>query len=87
MTQQEAAASTLESPEASIDAHDATTEKSPPKFQKGSRFWTILVILSLVSLLTSMEATITSTVMPTLVADLGGGENFIWVSNAYFLTM
>jgi hypothetical protein len=25
--------------------------------------------------------------MPSLVADLGGSESFIWVSNAYFLTM
>jgi hypothetical protein len=87
MTQQYVAASTLESREASVDAQDATTEKSPPKFQKGPRFWTIIVVLSLISLLTSLEATVTSTVMPSLVADLGGGENFIWVSNAYFLTM
>ena len=87
MTQQDAAASTLESKEASIDAQDATTEKNPPMFQKGPRFWAIIVVLSLVSLLTSLEATVTSTVMPSLIADLGGGENFIWVSNAYFLTM
>jgi hypothetical protein len=87
MTQQDAAASTLEPKEDSVDAQDATTEKSPPKFQKGPRFWAIIVVLSLISLLTSLEATVTSTVMPSLVADLGGGENFIWVSNAYFLTM
>ncbi|KAL2869147.1 major facilitator superfamily domain-containing protein [Aspergillus lucknowensis] len=62
-------------------------EKSPPKFEKGPRFWAIIVVLSLISLLTSLEATVTSTVMPSLVADLGGGENFIWISNAYFLTL
>ncbi|KAK2811884.1 hypothetical protein FQN50_001922 [Emmonsiellopsis sp. PD_5] len=86
MAQQDAAAqdpvvSTQESTEVSVDA------KSPPKFEKGPRFWAIIVVLSLISLLTSLEATITSTVMPALVADLDGGENFIWVSNAYFLTM
>lgn len=78
---------TLQSKEASLDAQDAAAEKSPPKFQKGPRFWAIIVVLSLISLLTSLEATVTSTVMPSLVADLGGGESFIWVSNAYFLTM
>ncbi|KAF2868540.1 major facilitator superfamily domain-containing protein [Massariosphaeria phaeospora] len=62
-------------------------EQKSPKFQKGPRFWAIIVVISLVSLLTSLEATVTSTVMPSLVADLGGGENYIWVSNAYFLTM
>ena len=87
MTQQDAAASTLESKEVSADAQDATVENNTPKFQKGPRFWTIIVVLSLISLLTSLEATVTSTVMPSLVADLGGGEIFIWVSNAYFLTM
>ncbi|KAH8680444.1 major facilitator superfamily protein [Ilyonectria robusta] len=87
MTQKDAVASTSESGETSVDAQDATTEKSPPKFDKGPRFWAIMGVLSLISLLTSLEATVTSTVMPSLVADLGGGESFIWVSNAYFLTM
>jgi hypothetical protein len=87
MTQQDAAALALESREISIDAQDSTTEKNPPKFQKGPRFWTIIVVLSLISLLTALEATVTSTVMPSIIADLGGGKNYIWVSNAYFLTM
>lgn len=87
MSQKDATASTRESGEASVDAQDAATEKSPPKFDKGPRFWAIMGVLSLISLLTSLEATVTSTVMPSLVADLGGGESFIWVSNAYFLTM
>ncbi|KAI4682113.1 uncharacterized protein J4E88_005001 [Alternaria novae-zelandiae] len=87
MTQQDPAVRNPESKQASVDAQDPTTEKNPSKFQKGPRFWAIMVVLSLVSLLTALEATVTSTVMPSLVADLGGGEEFIWVSNAYFLTM
>lgn len=87
MTQQGVAASTLESKEAPVNTQEAATERSPPKFQKGPRFWAIIFVLSLISLLTSLEATVTSTVMPSLVADLGGSESFIWVSNAYFLTM
>ncbi|KAK3668829.1 hypothetical protein LTR22_000309 [Elasticomyces elasticus] len=79
------ALSTLASKEE--DSIDATTEKSTPKFERGPRFWAIIIVLCLISLLTALEATVTSTVMPSLVADLGGGENFIWVSNAYFLTM
>ncbi|KAJ5656196.1 hypothetical protein N7507_008146 [Penicillium longicatenatum] len=90
ITQKDAAASTPESKETSwVDAvQDATTEKkSPPVFEKGPRFFTILFVLALTSLLTSLEATITSTVMPSIVADLAGGDNYIWISNAYFLTM
>lgn len=55
--------------------------------RKGRRFWLILLGLVLTSLLTSLEATITSTVLPVIVADLGGGDNYIWVANGYFLTM
>lgn len=62
-------------------------EKSRPQFQKGPRFWAILFVLAIASLLTSLEATVTSTVMPSVAADLGGDENYIWISNAYFLTM
>ena len=87
MAQQEAAASTADSREASVDALDAASEKDQPDFEKGPRFWAIIVVLSLISLLTSLEATVTSTVMPSIVTDLSGGDNFIWVSNAYFLTM
>lgn len=75
-----------ESKETSVDAQDAV-DKTQSKFEKGPRFWAIIVVLALISLLTSLEATVTSTVLPSVVADLGGGENFIWVSNAYFLTM
>ena len=87
MTHPYAAASTLRSEDISVNDKDATTEEDPPKFQKGPRFWAIILVLSLISLLTSLEATVTSTIMPSLVADLDGGGNFIWVSNAYFLTM
>lgn len=95
MTEANEAASAPKSPEASVDAQDAATderdaaknEESAPTFQQGPRFWAIIAVLSIISLLTSLEATVTSTVMPTIVADLGGGDNYIWISNAYFLTM
>lgn len=60
---------------------------SPKQTRKGRRFWLILLGIALTSLLTSLEATITSTVLPVIVSDLGGGDNYIWVANGYFLTM
>jgi hypothetical protein len=87
MTQQDASASTLEFKEASVDGKDATTKESPPQFKRGPRFWIILFVLALVSLLTSLETTVTSTILPSIVADLNGGENYIWIANATFLTM
>lgn len=86
MTQQDAVRPTLDSA-ASTDAQDETTKDPPTPMRKGPRFWAILVVLALISLLTSLEATITSTVMPSIIADLDGGEDYIWISNAYFLVM
>ncbi|KAJ6441351.1 putative MFS-type transporter YusP [Purpureocillium lavendulum] len=86
MAQQDSATSTPES-ERSTNAQKTATERSPPMMRKGPRFWVILVVLALISLLTSLEATVTSTVLPSIVADLDGGENYIWISNAYFLAV
>ncbi len=87
MTQQDASSSTLGSKEASVNGNDAITKENPPQFKRGPRFWLILFILALVSLLTSLEATVTSTILPSIVADLNGGENYVWIANATFLTM
>ena len=80
-----AAPSTTGSKEASGDA--TAEEKSPTPFRKGPRFWAILIVLAIISLSAALEATVTSTVLPSIIVDLGGGEDFVWVANAYFLTM
>ncbi|KAI0436082.1 major facilitator superfamily domain-containing protein [Xylaria telfairii] len=66
---------------------DTAIKERPQQTRKGPRFWAILGVLALTSLLTSLEATVTSTVLPAIVADLGGGENYIWIANAYFLAL
>ncbi|OKL60771.1 hypothetical protein UA08_04445 [Talaromyces atroroseus] len=55
--------------------------------KKGVRFWAIIVAICVAGLLTALEATITSTALPTIISDLGGADNYIWVVNGYFLTM
>ncbi|EXJ70351.1 uncharacterized protein A1O5_06419 [Cladophialophora psammophila CBS 110553] len=64
-----------------------STEPAATKLKKGPRFWMILVALSFTSLLNALEATITSTALPSIIADLGGGDLYIWAVNGYFLTM
>jgi len=62
------------------------TEEKPTSTKKSFGFYAIIVALALTSLLTSLEATITSTALPTIVADLGGGFLFTWVVQGYYLT-
>ncbi|OAP57642.1 hypothetical protein AYL99_08380 [Fonsecaea erecta] len=71
---------------ASKDA-EPSAKASTNGSKKGLRFWMILVALSVTSLLTALEATITSTALPSIIADLGGGDLYIWAVNGYFLTM
>ncbi|KAK7998429.1 hypothetical protein PG989_006469 [Apiospora arundinis] len=71
----------------STEPDETAPEEVSHATRKGPRFWAILGVLALASLLTSLEATITSTVLPVIIEDLGGGIDYIWVANAYFLTM
>lgn len=58
----------------------------PTASKKSFRFFAIIAALALSGLLTSLEATITSTALPTITADLGGADLYIWVVNGFYLT-
>lgn len=66
---------------------DDGVETKQPATSKSLRFFAIIVALSFTGLLTALEATITSTALPTIINDLGGTHLYIWVINVYFLTM
>lgn len=55
-------------------------------FHPGARFWAIIFALCVSAICSSLEGTIVSTALPSIVRDLGGGEKFLWAANAYFLT-
>ncbi|KAJ6131688.1 Major facilitator superfamily domain general substrate transporter [Penicillium samsonianum] len=58
----------------------------PPPMKRGFQFWTIIFTLCVTGLLGALENTVVSTSMPTIVEDLNIGENYIWITNAFFLT-
>src|SRR5918994_7981559 len=49
--------------------------------------WLVLGALMLVMLLASLDQTIVSTALPTIVGDLGGLEHISWVVTAYLLAI
>jgi hypothetical protein len=59
-----------------------TTQKT---FQRGPRFWGIMVALSVTAILSALEGTVVSTALPTIIRDLGGGDLYLWAPNGYFL--
>lgn len=59
-------------------------EKKKPK---SLRFYSIIIAIVCCSLLTALEGSIIPTALPSIVAELGGGEVFIWASNGYYVAM
>ncbi|ERS95417.1 hypothetical protein HMPREF1624_08295 [Sporothrix schenckii ATCC 58251] len=74
------------------DAPDAPAADHPPdapkvpSFQRGPRFWAIIATLCVIGLLSSLENTVVTTSLPAIAALLDLGENYIWVTNVFFLT-
>jgi hypothetical protein len=71
----------LSDPESAVDQE--------PLGESGDK--AILVALSFTSILAGLEIGCIATAMPTMVKELGSGDSsdaiYVWVANAYFLTM
>ena len=61
-----------------------TTTEAPFLLTK-RRIWTIFGALIASMLLSSLDQTIVSTAMPTIVGELGGVESQVWITTAYLL--
>jgi hypothetical protein len=68
-----------------VEDNSEAIEKPPPT-KRGFKFWTIIFALCITGLLGALENTVVSTSMPTIVEDLDIGDNYIWITNAFFLT-
>jgi EmrB/QacA subfamily drug resistance transporter len=66
-------------------AHDATVSDAAPVTLPPQRVRLIFGALLLVLLLASLDQTIVSTALPTIVGELGGVEHLSWVVTAYLL--
>ncbi|THC93005.1 hypothetical protein EYZ11_007514 [Aspergillus tanneri] len=61
-------------------------EQSPSRMRYNPGIWAIMAALCVTNLLVALEGTVISTALPTIVENLGGGEEYVWVSTGYFLT-
>lgn len=73
----------LDSSNSSTDNKGKTpTEGAPRDF----RFWAIIASLCITGLLSALENTVVTTSLPTIVRVLNLGDNYIWITNVFFLT-
>lgn len=57
----------------------------PAGTMRSWKFYSIIATLSLTGLMSAVEGTIITSALPTIAADLGGGDAYIWVPNAFLL--
>ena len=65
--------------------HDEDNEKSPPQ-KKSIRFGGIIAAICVTGLLSALENTVVTTSLPTIVNELEIGDNYIWITNIFFVT-
>ncbi len=58
----------------------------PQPASQGWRFWAVFIPMCVATLLAAVESTVTSTALPTIVADLNSGDLYVWIMNGYLLT-
>lgn len=70
---------------------ETLTEAPPPppsaaKAGRGSAFWLTFLALIMSVFLSALDLTALGTALPTITADLDGGDDFSWVGSAYALS-
>ncbi|KAI0901181.1 MFS general substrate transporter [Annulohypoxylon nitens] len=74
-------------PENVEDGVDAQASRNPSENRRRDyRFWAIIIALCIVSLLSAAENTVVVTSLPTIVEKLQVGQDYVWISNVFFLT-
>lgn len=66
------------------DAEDAGN--GGDTFKTSPRFWAIMATLCVIGILSALENTVVTTSLPFIVTELDMGENYVWVTNVFFLT-
>ncbi|KAI2618393.1 major facilitator superfamily domain-containing protein [Hypoxylon sp. NC1633] len=67
------------------DDRTATAIAAPPSFKADFRVYAIILGLGIANLLAALENTVLSIAAPVILTDMQFGDNFIWVTNAFFL--
>ncbi|KAF2198587.1 MFS general substrate transporter [Delitschia confertaspora ATCC 74209] len=52
---------------------------------RGIKFYLIIFALNIAQVLVALEGTVTSTALPSIIAQLGGGASYVWTTSGYFL--
>lgn len=73
------------------EAHQDTEQVSPtPRDEavsapaaKGVRFWGIFACLCILAFISALDVAIITTALPTVVSEIGGATDYIWIANSF----
>jgi hypothetical protein len=73
-------------PQLGSDAVDiAAADVEADDFHPGWRLWAVIIGLGVTLLLTALENTVVTVAAPAIVTELKLGDNYIWITNAFFI--
>jgi hypothetical protein len=73
-----------QTPESANSLQNANPPKTKTHYPLS--FWLCFAGLCGTGLISGLDSTVLSTSLPTIIDDLEGGNNYVWVVNVYFLT-
>lgn len=59
---------------------------TPPKTHYPPSFWLAFLGLCCTGLVSALDGSIVAIALPSIISELHGGDEYVWVSNVYFLT-
>jgi MFS family permease len=62
---------------------NAASETATAYNGHGYRFWGIFVALCLLAFISAFDVAIITTALPTITADIGGAEQYVWIANSF----
>ena len=63
-----------------------TASEDIEQWKPDRRLWAIVGSLAFLNMVGGLENTITVVALPTIVADIKGGSNYVWISDIQFIT-
>jgi hypothetical protein len=69
-----------------METSDLEVDENTASTKKDWRFWSIIASLSVVAILAAIDGTIITTALPSITDTLSGGNKYVWVIGAYFLS-
>ncbi|KAI1199440.1 MFS general substrate transporter [Nemania serpens] len=61
------------------------TQAAAAKSVKDIWFWGIFASLCLLSFISALDVSIITTALPKITAEIGGGEEFVWIANSFIV--